>query len=107
MLLQANYETMKIERRENGIVVLTLNRPERLNAVNARMHAELARFSSDFANDRELRVLILPGEGGAFSAGGDFGPGDPIGSDPKGPDLWTEARQIVDHILECEKPLIA
>jgi enoyl-CoA hydratase len=107
MLLQTNYETMKIERRENGIAVLTLNRPARLNAVNARMHAELARFSRDFANDRELRVLILTGEGRAFSAGGDFGPGDSFGSDPKGPDLWTEARQIVDHILECEKPIIA
>ena len=107
MLLQENYETMKIERRANGIAVVTLNRPERLNAVNGRMHAELARFSRDFAYDRELRVLILTGEGRAFSAGGDFGPGDPIGSDPRGPDLWTEARQIVDHLLECEKPLIA
>jgi enoyl-CoA hydratase len=107
MLLQDNYETMKIERRGNGIAVLTLNRPDRLNAVNARMHAELARFSRDFANDRELRVLILTGEGRAFSAGGDFGPGEPFGSDPKGPDLWTEARQIVDHILECDKPIIA
>src|SRR5262245_4046876 len=107
MLRQENYQTMKIERRERGIATVTLNRPERLNAVNGPMHAELARFSRDFANDRELRVLILTGAGRAFCAGGDFGPGDPIGSNPEGPNMWTEARQIVHHILECEKPIIS
>jgi enoyl-CoA hydratase/carnithine racemase len=107
MLLQSNFETMKIERREHGIAVVTLNRPERLNAINGRMHAELARFSRDFADDRELHVLVLTGMGRAFSAGGDFGRGDPVGSSATGPDLWTEARQIVDHILECEKPIIS
>lgn len=107
MLRQDNYETMKIDRRDDGIAVVTLNRPERLNAVNGRMHAELATFSRDFANDRDMRVLVLTGEGRAFSAGGDFGPGDPIGSNPEGPTMMVEARQIVDHILECEKPMIA
>lgn len=107
MLKQENYQTMRIERRDNGIVVMALNRPERLNAVNGTMHAELARFSRDFGNDREARVLILTGEGRAFSAGGDFSPGDPIGANPEGPNLWVEARQIVDHILECEKPIIS
>lgn len=107
MLKQKNYETMRIERAGDGIAVISLNRPERLNAVNGRMHAELATFSRDFANDRELRVLILTGEGRAFCAGGDFGPGDPIGSNPEGPTMMVEARQIVDHILECEKPIIS
>ena len=107
MLRQDNYETMRIDRRDDGIAVVTLNRPERLNAVNGRMHAELATFSRDFANDREMRVLVLTGEGRAFSAGGDFGPGDAIGSNPEGPTMMVEARQIVDHILECEKPMIA
>jgi enoyl-CoA hydratase len=107
VLRQENYQTMAIERRDRGIAVVTLNRPERLNAVNGRMHAELARFSRDFATDRELRVLILTGMGRAFSAGGDFGPGEPIGSNPEGPNMWTEARQIVDHVLECEKPIIS
>lgn len=101
------YETMRIERRDNGVAIVTLSRPERLNAINGRMHAEMATFSTDFMNDRELRALVLTGEGRAFSAGGDFGPDDPIGSNPSGPPLMIEARQIVDHILECEKPLIA
>ena len=107
MLEQENYQCMLIDRKDHGIVVVTLNRPDRLNAVNGTLHAELARFSRDFGNDREARVLILTGAGRAFCAGGDFSPGDPIGSNPEGPNLWVEARQIVDHILECEKPLIA
>jgi enoyl-CoA hydratase len=98
---------MRIERKENGIVVVTLNRPERLNAVNGRMHTELARFSRDFAADPELRVLVLTGEGRAFCAGGDFSPSDDMGADPDQSHMWLEAREIVDHILECDKPLIA
>jgi enoyl-CoA hydratase len=107
MLKQENYETMQIERRDNGVVVVTLNRPERLNAINGPMHAELATFSRDFANDRDLRVLVLTGAGRAFSAGGDFSPGNRIGSNPEGPPMMVEARQIVDHLLECEKPLVS
>ena len=107
MLQQENYQTMRIERADDGVAVVTLSRPERLNAVNGRMHAELATFSRDFASDRDLRVLVLTGGGRAFCAGGDFGPEDPIGSNPNGPPMMVEARQIVDHILECEKPIIS
>ena len=105
MLRSEDYKHMLVERRENGVAVLTLNRPDILNATNGTLHSELSRFSLDFANDRELRVLIITGAGRAFCAGGDFSPDDPVGS--HGPDMWTEARQIVDHILECEKPIIS
>lgn len=107
MLKQENYQAMLIDRHDRGIVVVTLNRPDRLNAVDGTLHAELARFSRDFGNDRDARVLILTGAGRAFCAGGDFSPGNPIGNNPEGPNLWVEARQIVDHMLECEKPMIS
>ncbi len=107
MLKAENYQTMAIERLDGGVAVVTLNRPESLNAVNGTMHSELARFSVDFANDRDLRVLVITGAGRAFCAGGDFSPDDPVGANPDGPDMWAEARQIVDHILECEKPIIS
>ena len=68
MLKQENYETMTIERRDDQVAIVTLNRPERLNAVNGRMHAELATFSRDFANDRDMRVMVLTGAGRAFCA---------------------------------------
>ena len=107
MLTSENYRTMLVERREGGVGVLTLNRPERLNAVNGTMHSELARFSLDFAKDPELRALVVTGAGRAFCAGGDFSPDDPVGSNPDGTDMWAEARQIVDRMLECEKPIIS
>ena len=107
MLAPANDETMVIERRANGVAVVTVNRPERLSAVNGCMCAELATFSRDCANGPQMRVLVPTGGGRAFCADGDFGPGDPIGSNPADPTMLVEARRIVDHILECEKPPVA
>lgn len=72
MLTQDAYETLLIERKDNGIVVATLNRPDRLNAVNKQMHTELARISLDANEDDSVRVLVLTGAGRAFCAGGDF-----------------------------------
>lgn len=59
-------------KKEDNIATLTLNRPERLNAINAQMMEELPRALHDIAQDKELRVLILTGAGRAFCAGGDI-----------------------------------
>ena len=106
MLIQENYQTIRIDKRPDGIAIATLNRPERLNAVNARMHYELTRVSRDADVDRDVRVLVLAGEGRAFCAGGDFSPSGGVG-DGGGTDMMIEARQIVDHLLECSKPVIS
>ena len=93
---------MIIDRRDNGVVVVTLNRPEKSNAIDTRMHHELMTFSKDFSDDPDLRVLVLTGAGKAFCSGGDFSADTAI----EMPSLM-EARRIIDNILECEKPLIA
>jgi enoyl-CoA hydratase len=106
MLSKENYETIQIDKRENGVAVATLNRPEKLNAVNGRMHYELSRLAVDANADPEVKVLVLAGAGRAFCAGGDFG-GDPI-LGPGGPgSMMREARQIVDNLLDCEKPVVS
>lgn len=102
MLDQSNYQRMIIDRRDNGVVVVTLNRPEKSNAIDTRMHHELMTFSKDFSDDPDLRVLVLAGAGKAFCSGGDFSADTAI----EMPSLM-EARRIIDNILECEKPLIA
>lgn len=107
---QANYEAMLIDKRDNGVAVVTLNRPERLNAVNATMHHELARFTYDAQADPGVRVVVLAGNGRAFCAGGDFSGGDAGGPADKskgGGMTLEEGRQIVDHILELQKPIVS
>lgn len=73
-----NYETLTVTtapgtRDEEGIRVLTLNRPEVMNAMNTLMFKELRSALDALAHDAGLRVLILTGAGTrAFSAGGDL-----------------------------------
>lgn len=111
MLRPEQYHTIQIEKRDDGIAVATLNRPERLNAVNPVMHNELSRLAADFDSDGDARVLVITGAGRAFSSGGDFG-GD-RGTVPPDPDAPVyvnslhEARLIVDNMLDCEKPIIS
>jgi len=70
-------ETIAINRDEQlpGLVTITLNRPEKLNAINFRMHAELQQACRELADDAEARVVIVTGAGRAFSAGADLGGG--------------------------------
>ena len=106
MLDDASYETLSIDRRDDGVAVATFQRPEKLNAVDGRMHHELSRLPRDAADDPEVRVLVLTGAGRAFCAGGDFSPDAvPLGS--FGTPLVEEGRRIVDDLLELPKPVIA
>lgn len=58
---------------EAGIATIVLNRPERLNAINDRMLEELDAALEDVRRDESIRVVVLKGEGRAFSAGYDVG----------------------------------
>lgn len=107
MLNQADYETIQISK-DNGIAVLTLNRPERLNAVNPVMHSELATIFGAVESDPDVNVAVLTGAGRGFCSGGDFGPGRDAQAPRKtGLTMMQEARRIVDGILDLEKPIIA
>lgn len=57
--------------REDGVMVLTLNRPERRNAFSGDMLAALARMLDEAERDTEVGAVLLTGAGGAFCAGGD------------------------------------
>jgi len=67
-----------VEYEKDGpIARVRLNRPDKLNAMNAEMHAELGRVWSNFRDDPALRVAILSGNGRCFSAGADLSSGAP------------------------------
>src|SRR5579871_6795051 len=94
VLRQEDYETIVIER-EGNIAVLTMNRPDVLNAVNDTMHAELSTIFHDAQRDRDLNVLVLTGAGRGFSAGGDFSPDRTMQAN-SGRTLFQQSRHIID-----------
>jgi methylglutaconyl-CoA hydratase len=64
------YQTL-IARREKGVEYLTLNRPDVRNALNDTMIAELGAWATAVRDDRDVRVVVISGEGTVFSAGAD------------------------------------
>lgn len=77
----STFGTITVERDAElpGLATITLNRPEKLNAISDRMHRELQDACRELAEDAEVRVVIVTGAGRAFSAGADLGgsTGDP------------------------------
>jgi methylglutaconyl-CoA hydratase len=66
-----NYETIAVEKKDY-ICTLWLARPEKRNAINRQMAAELVLFLASAENDPHIRVVILRGQGDYFCAGGDL-----------------------------------
>jgi 2-(1,2-epoxy-1,2-dihydrophenyl)acetyl-CoA isomerase len=66
-----NYETILLEKKDH-VARITLNRPERLNALNRQMFRELNSALEDVADDRDVWVLVLTGSGRAFCASADI-----------------------------------
>ena len=68
-------ETILVERDAElrGLVTVTLNRPEKLNAISFQLHRELQEVCRELQDDASARVVILTGAGRAFSAGADLG----------------------------------
>jgi enoyl-CoA hydratase/carnithine racemase len=78
-------ETLIVDRPQAGIVVLQLNRPKQLNAINQVMRDELTQTFADFAADASVNVVVLTGAGRGFCSGidvRDFGSGMLEASDP-------------------------
>lgn len=101
----SEYEFIKAERKEHGILLLTLNRPERLNAASRRGHWEMAEIWKTVAEDPETRVVIITGAGNAFCAGGDI---FEMTNDVEQVLLGIkEASDIVYNMIDLEKPVIS
>ena len=103
-----DYRYIQFERREQGILWLTLNRPEVLNAADARMHTELVEVWATIDRDPEVRAAVVTGAGRAFSAGGDLGLVENAYRNPEEIGrILDEARDLVYNILRCNKPIVS
>jgi enoyl-CoA hydratase len=102
-----DFETLKIDK-QGKIVTVTMNRPDVLNAINAKMHYELSVVFERIGDDQDVEVIIFTGAGRAFAAGGDTKLMQDMIDEPALFRRTTrEAKRIVMSILECEKPIIA
>ncbi len=66
------WETVLVERTGDGITWVTLNRPEKRNAMNPRLHYDMVEVLNELAVDPETRVLVLTGAGESWCAGQDL-----------------------------------
>jgi enoyl-CoA hydratase len=104
-----DFQFLKFDHKPNGVLLITINRPEVMNATNGRLHWELTKIWGVVNDDPKTKVAVITGAGDkAFSAGGDLnwitgmvGNAKPINS------VMTEASDIVYNVMACEKPVIS
>ena len=116
------YKAIKVDKND-GVCTITLNRPDRLNALNQQMIEELIKVLEDAGADDGIRVVVLTGAGKSFCAGGDFGfdkvkegkvdisdaedVGDVAGSMRRGHLFHYIIKGVILPIHRMEKPTIA
>ena len=59
----SDYERLRFERRDQGVLVITMDRPDKYNAADERMHSELARVWTEVSADPQTRVAVITGAG--------------------------------------------
>jgi enoyl-CoA hydratase/carnithine racemase len=104
------YELPDVIRVEvdGPVRIVTLARPDHLNAVNDDLHFALAKVFPQLSADADARVAVITGEGRAFSAGGDFDLLDRMAKDRAlRHDTIAEGREIVLNMVRCRVPIIA
>ena len=88
--------------------IVTLNRPDNLNATDQALHTGLAVVFRQLDADGDARAVVLTGAGRAFSAGGDFAYLEVLASDDAMREqTLADARQIVTGMVQCRLPIVA
>ena len=99
------YKTIRYEKKDN-IALVTIDRPEALNALNSTVIAELEQVVTELENDGTIRAMILTGEGRSFVAGADIGEQYPLDLD--GGRRWGQRGSALFRRMEkLEFPTIA
>ena len=99
------YQTIRYEKQDQ-IAIVTIDRPEALNALNGTVITELEQVVAALENDRDVRCMILTGEGRSFVAGADIGEQYPLNLD--GGRRWGQrGSALLRRIEKLEFPTIA
>lgn len=101
-----SYQDIIVEKDE-GVGIITLNRPEVLNALSRNLYRELDEVVTEMEEDSDIRAVIFTGQGErAFSAGADIHEMARLAEDPNPPPPDPNRRNYAWHIGECRKPTI-
>lgn len=104
----AHYSSLKFSRPGDGILEVILSAPKKLNALDAGGHRELAEVWRDIDRDPDTNVVLLRGENGNLSAGGDLGLVEDMTNDfATRARVWKEASDLVYNVINCSKPTVA
>jgi 2-(1,2-epoxy-1,2-dihydrophenyl)acetyl-CoA isomerase len=98
-------DTLRVDRAPNGVVTLTLNRPQKKNAINSAMFGELLEVFREVNDATADRVLVITGAGDAFCSGADL---SSRGEDTRHPTArlhWVADIALALHRIQ--KPVIA
>ena len=101
-----NFETLLLELRDNGVAIVTLNRPEHLNSVNMQMRLDFTALMDEIFFNNDIRAVIFTGAGRGFSSGGDMGHFE---HDWVTPEFRANSRRLTkffDDLEAVEKPMI-
>ncbi|MBM3566170.1 MAG: enoyl-CoA hydratase/isomerase family protein, partial [Alphaproteobacteria bacterium] len=103
-----DYRTLLVEKRD-GVGLITLNRPERLNAINAAMKAEMGAALDSLRDDDGVGAVVVAGAGRAFSSGMDLK--DDAAAAVSGADGWRQLLAddlaFIMRFWDFEKPTVA
>jgi enoyl-CoA hydratase len=104
----ARFPRLRFGRADDGVLEVVLAAHGRLNAADAGMHGDLAAVWRAIDADPAVRAVLVRGEGGAFSAGGDYALIERmIEDDETLVRVWKEARDLVYNIVNCSKPVVS
>jgi enoyl-CoA hydratase len=104
----ADYRHLRFEHRPNGVLLITIDRPEQRNAANARLHDELAEVWLTVKKDGDVRVPVITGAGRTFSVGGDLAEGiATLGQIEPAIHSGEVALQIVYNMIHLDKPIVS
>jgi len=106
------YEDLLLEKKEDGVAILTLNVPEKLNAITRNMSTNLPLATDELARDDDVRVVIVTGAGRGFCSGADVsmmagGAGGAAEVPPRHQRLQVTGAPHYDVFPKLEKPVIA
>lgn len=103
-----NFETLQLTI-EDGVALLALNRPDRLNSFNAEMHEEMRQAMKAIKKDESVRCLVLTGEGRGFCAGQDLNDRN-VAADTAMPDLGISVEKnynpLIRNLHDLPMPVI-